>query len=420
MARAACFRCDWTGETDASACPNCGTAFYRSPSEPVRAREPAAPPPTEYLAESALTEGPQGPAPHRPHQFVAFVALALFLTGGVWWFLRTHEVPPPGDPAASPPPEGHLVYTAGEPGSQRLWGWDPRTGIASQGPVLDGEVTQLVSAQGALRGWLGVTTRGEDGLLEASILRSQASDARPVHVSTADLVAWGPNGASVVSAGLGDATNGCYATLKVHRERLDRGVGELVYRRSPFCGRIPTIGQTFASTYFTWTRAHGLKRSGGVGVFSLGVGEPHRALRGWALVSVSPTSDLLVQPAHGSGVALFWNGATTPEPYRNIGGTPIQVDEVLTWTVGADGALVVGTLGERRGLYLLDTTPGGDRVPRYIGVAGSPAAATAAFDGALYIALEGRVLVWRGQHLVEAELPVGAPRPNGPIAWLPG
>jgi hypothetical protein len=434
MARAACFRCDWVGETDESACPNCGTALYRSASEPVRERGSATPPQAprdrgvrppeaprgEYLAESALTGAPGDPAPRRSHRFAAFVALALFLTGGVWWFLRAHEVPQAGDPAASPPPEGYLVYTAGQTGSQRLWSWDPRTGTATEGPALDGEVTQLVSAQGALTGWLGVTTRGEEGLLEASILRSQTADARPVHVFTADLVAWGPNGASVVSAGLGDTTNGCYATLKVYRERLDRGVQEPVYRRTQFCGRIPTIGQTFASTYFTWIRPHGLKRSRGVGVFSLGNGEPHRALRGWALVSVSPTSALLVRPAHGTGAALFWNGATTPEPYRSIDGTPIQVDEVLTWTVGADGALVVGTMGERPGLYLLDTTPGGDRVPRYIGVASVPAAATAAFDGSLYVAMQGRILVWRGDHLVEVDLPEGAPTPSGPLAWLPG
>jgi hypothetical protein len=434
MARAVCFRCDWTGETDASACPSCGTALYRSPSEPVRAREPAppphvprdgdirpvAPPRPEYLSKAALTDGPLGPVPRRPHQFLAFVVLALFLTGGVWWFLRAHEVPPPVDPAASPPPEGHLVYTVGEPGSQRLWTWDPRTGIVSRGPALDGDVTQLVSAQGTLTGWLGVTTRGEDGRLDASILRSQAPDARPVHVFTADLVAWGPNGTNVVSASLGDVREDCYTPLEMNRERLDRGVEEVVYRRARFCGRIPTIGQTFASTYFTWVRPHSQSRPRGVGVFSLGNGEPHRALRGWALVSVSPTSDLLVRPANGAGVSLFWNGATTPESYRSIDGTPIHVDEVLTWTVGADGALVVGTLGEQHGLFLLDTTPGGDRVPRYVGVAGMPAAATAAFDGSLYIALEGRVLVWRGEHLVEVDLPDGAPRPTGPIAWLPG
>jgi hypothetical protein len=434
MTRAACFRCDWTGETDADACPNCGTPLYRSPKQPVAGRDPAAPqrasreesappparPRAEYLARSAVADGPEAPAARRSHQFAAFVALALFLTGGVWWFLRSHEVPRAGDPAASPPPEGHLVYTAGQPGSQRLWSWDPRTGIASQGPRLDGQVTQLVSAQGALTGWLGVTTRGADGLLDASVLRSQAPDAHPVHVFTADLVAWGPDGASVVSANLGDTTDGCDAALKVHRERLDRGVTELVYRRARFCGQIPTIGQTLSTTYLTWRRPSGLHRRFDDGVFSLGNGEPHRVLRGWELVSVSPTSDLLVRPAQGTGVDLFWNGASAPEPYLSGGGAPMQVDEVLAWTVGADGALVVGTVGERHGLYLLDTTPGGDRVPRYVGLAGVPAAATAAFDGSIYIAIQGRILVWRGDHLAGVELPDGAPSPNGPIAWLPG
>jgi hypothetical protein len=338
----------------------------------------------------------------------------------VWWFLRAHEVPQPGDPQASPPPEGHLVYTAGEPGSQRLWSWDPRSGAVAPGPALDGQVTQLVGARGALTGWLGVTTRRDDGRQEASVLRSQAPDARPVHVFTADMVAWGPNGASVVGASLGDPTDACRAGLRIDRQRLDRGVAEPVYLPSPFCGRIPSIGQTLASTYFTWSRSRGPDRSRGAGVFFLGNGDPHRVLRGWALVSVSPTSDLLVRPAHGTGVALFWNGASTPEPYRGVDGSPMRVDEVLSWTVGADGALVVGTSGERHGLYLLDTTPGGDRVPRYVGVAGVPAAATAAFDGSLYVAMQGRILVWRGDLLAEVDLPEGAPRPTGPIAWLSG
>jgi hypothetical protein len=331
-------------------------------------------------------------------------------------------VPGAGDPAASPPPEGHLVYTAGDPGSQRLWTWDPRTGIASQGPALEGEVTQLVSAQGALTGWMGVTTRGSDGLLNAWVLRSQAPDARPVHLFAAELVAWGPDGASVVSASLGDTTGGCDAALNIRRERPDRGVRELVYRRRQFCGQIPSIGQTLATTYFTWTRPLGLHRRADVGVFLLGNGQPHRVLRGWELVSVSPTSDLLVRPSSGTdvGVGLFWNGASTPDPYRSPGGAPMQVDEVLAWTVGADGALVVGTSAGRHGLYLLDTTPGGDRVPRYVGLAGTPATATAAFDGSIYVAIEGRVLIWRGDHLAGVELPDGAPSPTGPIAWLPG
>lgn len=73
-----------------------------------------------------------------------------------------------------------------------------------------------------------------------------------------------------------------------------------------------------------------------------------------------------------------------------------------------------------RGLYLLDTTPGGERVPRYVGFTSVPAAGTATFDGSLYVALQGRVLLWRGDQLVEMDLPDGAPRPTGPIAWLPG
>ncbi len=427
MVLASCFRCDWSGETDAPACPRCGTALYRPPSGQARGpsetppvpRDGGAPSPprTEYLPTSAL----QGPGPRIAYhsRFLAFAVLAVFLTAGVWWFLRSHEVPEPGDPAASPPPEGHLVYVAGEAGSRRLWSWDPRTGVATQGPALEGEVTHLVGARGALTGWLGVTARGPDGLMEASVLRSQGPDAEAVHLVRADLVAWSSNGASVVSADLGSTASGCSADLRIDRERLDRGVQELVYRPELFCGRISMIGQTLASTYFTWDRSRGAD-GGRSGVFVLGNGQPHRVLRGWVLVSVSPTSDLLVRPSHAAGAALFWNGAKRPEPYRGIDGSPMQVGEVLTWSIGADAALVVGRLGGRDGLYLLDTTPGGDRIPRYVGLAGEPAAATAAFDGSLYVEIQGRILIWRGDQLVEVDLPEGAPRPVGPLAWLPG
>jgi hypothetical protein len=424
MASATCFRCDWKGDADGDACPNCGAPLYRRPpSAPAHARtaptarpaqtRPAGPPRPEFLPLAAPEEDPASRPARRSHAFLAFVALAAFVTASVWWFLRAHEVPP-GAQAASPPPNGHLVYTAGGQGGDRLWEWDPRTGMAAEGPAIDGEVVQLVSAEGALSGWLGVTTRVTYGRLDASILRTQEPDARPTHVLTGDLVAWGPNGATVVSADLGAVTNGCHVSLVVNRERLDRGPYERVFRRSRFCGDIPTLGQTLASTYFTWVREDG------TGVFFLGNGDLHVTLRGWSLLSVSPTSDLLVRPAEGEGTSLFWRGAMEPDPYQGGGVSPVVVSEVLTWTTGADGALVIATVEGVRGLYLLDTTPGGSRSPLYVGPATTPAFATSAFDGSIYVAMQNRLLVYRAGGLTEIDLPAGAPHPAGPIAWMPG
>jgi hypothetical protein len=423
MARAACFRCDWEGEAEGGACPNCGTTLYRpverppadhaplvSPSE----GRPAGTPRAEFLTGSASSDDPPSRSTRRSRPFAAFVAVAAVLTGSVWWFLRAHEVPE-GVEAAAPPPSGHLVYyTAAGEGSGRLWSWDPRTDVASEGPALEGEVVQLVSAQGALAGWLGVTTRAPGGPLDASILRTQTDDAHPVHVVSGDLVAWGPNGAAVVAIGLGASTDGCHASVVVSRERLDRGVAERVLRLAPFCGEIPSLGQTLATTYFT------VERGDLDGVYFLGNGEPHAVLGGWTMVSVSPTSDLLVQRHGGPGTALFWRGAVRPEPYLGTDGSQVVVRAVLTWTAGADGALVVATVGDREGLYLLDTTPGGVRVPRYVGPATMPVFATAAFDGSLYVAMQGRLLRYADERLAEVGLPDGAPRPDGPIAWMPG
>ena len=145
MARATCFRCDWVGEAHGEACPRCGTAWYRpGPSSrtgpsgtaplvgPSGAGSPvpSEPPPLRsgYLPASQRgdpggTDGRR--AAPRGAPFAAFVALAAILTGGLWWFLRAHEVPPGAGDGAPPPPSGRLVYVAGDPGGQRLWTWEP-------------------------------------------------------------------------------------------------------------------------------------------------------------------------------------------------------------------------------------------------------------------------------------------------------
>ena len=66
------------------------------------------------------------------------------------------------------------------------------------------------------------------------------------------------------------------------------------------------------------------------------------------------------------------------------------------------------------------TTPGGIRVPSYVGLARDPVAATAAFDGSLFVAMQGQLFVYREGRLTEVDLPEGAPRPAGPMAWMPG
>ncbi len=426
MTREACFRCDWEGEAEGPVCPRCGTPLYRPRASPRPA--PARESPREAPTPSPSARGrflpnvereDVGAAPVRRRPFLAFAALAVLLTGVIWWFLRAHEVPAGSGGGTPPPPTGRLVYTAGAAGAQRLWTWDPPAAAATPGPAVDGEVVQLVGARGGLAGLLGLTARDRAGRLSASILRSQTADASAEPVVTADLVAWGPDGASVVSARVGDTVNGCYEHPRVFRELLDRGLQEEVLSRQRLCGRISTLGQTFASTYFTWAR------DAGVGVFVLGNGEPHELLPGWALLGTSPTSDLLVAPASpteaaAGGTALFWRGARQPDPYRSAAGGSVEVRRILTWTTQADEVLVVATVDDREGLYLLNTTPGGDRVPAYVGVAQEPAFATATFDDALYLSLDGRLVLWRDGHMADAGLPVDAPPPTGPIAWLPG
>jgi hypothetical protein len=279
-------------------------------------------------------------------------------------------------------------------------------------------VLRLVDAGGSLHGWLGITTLADDGSQRAGVLRARTATSRVTPLLGGDLVAWGPNGESAASATISRSAGGCGRTLELRRSDTRSLSVERVFNDPDFCGRVRNLAEDVASTYLTLERRTRDPTSSS-GVYYIGNGRLHRVLADHEMLSMSPTADMLVRPVDDRGAELFWRNAAQPRPYL-LGGDPLFIDDVLTWTTGADAALVVGRLGDRQGLFEVDTTPGGSAVPRYVGTATGPASAASADDGSIYIATGSHLEVWRDGELSEVPLPGGAPVPAGPMAWLPG
>ncbi len=84
-------------------------------------------------------------------------------------------------------------------------------------------------------------------------------------------------------------------------------------------------------------------------------------------------------------------------------------------------------------MYVVDAGPGlTERSPRLVVAAGKRVGATFAPDGTAYLAIGGGLFASSGPELASAagssstgtalvsiRLPDGAPRPSGPIAWIP-
>ena len=166
----------------------------RGPRRPVRRAEPSCPRGTPGRAR------PGHDAHRRP--FATFVALAVVVTAGVWWFLRAHEVPRGGgrrDAASQRPARLHRRRGRDaapvDLGSPRRDGGRGsrarRRGRAARERA--GRARRLARRHHAQRVW------------PAGCLDPADADRRraPRHLVTADLVAWGPNGASVVAADVG-------------------------------------------------------------------------------------------------------------------------------------------------------------------------------------------------------------------------
>src|SRR5262249_13510860 len=107
-----CLRCDWSGDADGAACPECGAVLYRmssaKPAEPPR-RRVAAPPPREDVFVPVVEREPARPRPSFRRRIAAIAVAAIAATAIAAIELHT----PSGSVAVQgsvPSGRGTLVY----------------------------------------------------------------------------------------------------------------------------------------------------------------------------------------------------------------------------------------------------------------------------------------------------------------------
>ena len=330
---------------------------------------------------------------------------------------------------------GTLVYAVDEgPGWwSRLWRWDLATGVVRRGPRVRQPI-ELVSADGVEPGMIGVTSRAPDGDQRGSLLRFLSPIDRASPLVRGDLVTWGSRGASVVVVKRGPLLDACRRHLAIVIKTILPGLVERQYDRT-MCGDILSVGRDSNTTYFT-RRWHDR-----VDLVSAGYGRTHHVLSDFALLSISPASDMVVVPAAALptpvvALATLRDGGDTPPPsvfgtssfFRGLRGAPrpyrsgqerLWIDRVLAWSPDSAMALVAGRLGDRVGLYEIAAGPGRrTEPPRWVGPIQGATWASFADDGLAFVWTDHRLFVLRGGELQPLSIPEGAPQPGGPLVWL--
>lgn len=331
---------------------------------------------------------------------------------------------PSSAPSATSSPEprivqghGSLVYTTKiDPGRapQVLWRLELATDQSSQGPQIAPAV-DLVDATEVGQGWLGLTSVVH-GRQAAYLLHGTSPFIEPTPIDTGDLVAWGPGGSSVAVSSHGRARAGNCRSERIDVTDVNTGISQNVLDESKGCGDIVSLGRSRAATYYTQSEA------GGVGINFTGVvGVPHLVLDGYAMLSVSPVSDFLVVPATGtsSGAALFWRGHGGPVRLGDAK-DDLSIEGVLAWSPDGGQAAVLGSLGPREGVFVLDAGPGIERrEPTFVVPGGHDLGATFDDEGVLYLVIGGHLFSYADGVLSDVLLPDGSPAPSGPIVWMP-
>ena len=424
-----CLRCDWTGETRSSSCPECGAGLFTSASPDPRHATLAPTRPAER--RDRIDVLPAGPPPARPSPgrtrsrsrgwitsgFVAGIAAAAFL------FISSHTptaVPATSNAAASGL-DGTLIYAAQDPRGWVLWTWDLQTGRVAPGPRVE-QPTNLVDASSVSPGWVGVTS-SEGRRQVASILHFLTPEGRAIRVAAGDLVTWSSGGQDVTSLRYGDRTQGCFRRVVITTHLVSFGTSDIRYD-GPMCGLPLTIARDGTFIYVVAARATTAS------IVFVGSGYTERFIEDHALVSLSTRGDFLITPVprpgagqtYGppQGLQLYYRSPSRsgPVPFGRRR-QPLLVDQFLTWSWDAGDAYVLGLYRGVRGVYRITMAPGvGLRAPELIDrTDAATIEATVTAEGDLILVQDGELSFVRAGELRPLTLPLGAPRPAGPLLW---
>jgi hypothetical protein len=424
-----CLRCDWTGETRSTSCPECGARLFTSAPRDTRHATPG-PTRTRERGDRVDVPSPEPPesrpSPGRTRSrsrgwitsgLVAAVAAGAFL------FISAHT--PAATPVASNGPasglDGTLIYAAQDPHGWVLWTWDLRAGRVAPGPRV-AQPTNLVDASTVNPGWVGVTS-SEGRRQVAGILHFLTPESRAIPVGAGDLVTWSSGGQDVTSLRYGDRTHGCFRHVVITSHLVSFGTSDVRYD-GPMCGLPLTIARD--GTFIYVVAARGTAAS----MVFVGAGYTERFIEDHALVSLSTRGDFLITPVPRPGAGqtgrpqrglqLYYRSPSPsgPVPFGRRH-QPLLVDEFLTWSWDAGDAYVLGVYRGVRGVYRITMGPGiGLRVPELVertDAATIEATVTAAGD--LILSQNGELSFVRAGELRPLPLPPGAPRPAGPMLW---
>ena len=434
-----CLRCDWHGDARDPICPNCGEPLYtvgagpKPVSAPHRADRRFATGTAEAMSTGSVAPSSEaGSAKRSRGGLVAFVVSALVLATAVGTWLDTHQQParPRERPAASGL-VGTLVYAVRENGAwSRIYRWDLATGQVRRGPLVRRAV-ELVNADGANFGWVGVTSVLPDQHLQAGVLHYLEPNDQVTPILQGDLISWGPRGDSVVAVHRGPERPFCRRRVSIVWAKLVPALRERQYVAPHLCGDVWSVGRDENVTYFT------LARTGRMDIVYAGIGRVHEILARHALLSVSPASDLIVVDGHAfrsagkgpfrqdevpiqvSGTELFFRGLQRHRIVFESRGARFMLDRVLAWSPNNLVAIASGRLGAQTGVFELPAGPEpGPRSPRFLGPDPGLAYATYTEDGTAIVETANGLFVDHGGSLVRLAPPTGAPAVDGPIVWI--
>ena len=434
---ATCFRCDWVGETEATACPRCGAPLYVRLAASERERR-AEPPPTPAMVVIPPGEATPPAREARPvsssPRAILLVAAAVFSVIAFLLAQGDLDPGPPVGPSRPLPPEtgGRLVYTvpAGD-GMARLWRWNLSTDRVSKGPLVRAPLA-LVNVRSATYGWLGITSDGGSGVQEASLLDSFHPDAAAESIGSGDIVTWARRGGTVLLVQRGPLLDRCRRVVQVTAVNVGQPGSESVLQDT-ICGDILSVGRTSVGYFLT------VMGPDDVNVVGVGYEDAGILLRNHGVIDVSPGGQMLVTPATEFLPEQASEGAPDEQPlrvageasrFRLFGGLPVdlladaaplRIERVLAYTDGGTRALVVGRQGrDRPALWEVPLGISGSdpAIPRYVIEARGATAAAYANDGTAFVLTDGRLWHLRDHRLAGLEVPEGAPRPDGPLAWI--